>query len=64
MGDGIFIIQRDGELIELIEKKYDSESLLQKLITKYKTMRYGHHTGLPGRPVRAQWHLSCPQYGD
>ena len=33
MSDGIFIIQNDGELVELTEKEYDSESILQNLLT-------------------------------
>jgi hypothetical protein len=41
MSDGIFIIQPDGELVELSEKKYDSESVLQNLLTKYPNLLAG-----------------------
>jgi len=41
MSDGIFIIQADGELVELTEKKYDSESILQGLLTKYPNLLAG-----------------------
>ncbi len=41
MSDGIFIIKSDGELVELTEKKYDSESILQELIIKYPNLLAG-----------------------
>lgn len=41
MSDGIFIIKSDGELVELTEKKYNSESVLQNLLTKYPNLLAG-----------------------
>ena len=35
MKGGIFLIQDDGQLIEMSEQKYDSEDLLQELLEKY-----------------------------
>jgi hypothetical protein len=41
MNGGIFIIQDDGELIEMSEHKYDSEDLLQELLEKYPNLLAG-----------------------
>lgn len=41
MNGGIFIIQDDGELIEMSEQKYDSEDLLQELLEKYPNLLAG-----------------------
>jgi hypothetical protein len=35
MADDIFIIQDNGTLIEMGEKEYDSEALLQELLANY-----------------------------
>jgi len=35
MAGGIFLIQKEGKLLEMKEKEYDSESLLQELLEKY-----------------------------
>jgi hypothetical protein len=38
---GIFLIQNDGQLVELAESRYDSESILQGLIAKYPSLLVG-----------------------
>lgn len=42
MGQGIFLIQSDGSLVELTEEAYDSESLLQELLAKYPNLLSGN----------------------
>ena len=41
MAGGIFVIQGDGELVELSEKAYDSEDLLQGLLARYPRLLGG-----------------------
>jgi hypothetical protein len=41
MSPGIFLIQNDGQLVELSESPYDSESILQGLIAKYPSLLVG-----------------------
>jgi hypothetical protein len=41
MRGGIFLIQDDGQLIEMSEQKYDSEELLQELLAKYPNLLAG-----------------------
>lgn len=41
MKGGIFLIQDDGQLIEMTEQKYDSEELLQELLAKYPNLLAG-----------------------
>ena len=41
MSDGIFLIQSDGELVELTEKEYDTESILQNLLIEYPNLLAG-----------------------
>ncbi len=41
MGDGIFMIRSDGKLIELTEQAYDSEDVLQRLLSKYPNLLAG-----------------------
>lgn len=42
MGQGMFLIQPDGSLVELAEEAYDSESLLQELLAKYPNLLSGN----------------------
>ena len=42
MSGGIFIIQSDGDLVELNEKAYDSESVLQDLLATYPNLLAGN----------------------
>lgn len=41
MTGGIFLIQDDGELVEMNEQAYDSEDLLQELLAKYPNLLAG-----------------------
>jgi hypothetical protein len=41
MSGGIFLLQDDGQLVEMKEQKYDSEDLLQELIAKYPNLLAG-----------------------
>jgi len=42
MSNGIFIIQKDGQLIEMNQLEYDSESILQELLQKYPDLLAGN----------------------
>ena len=33
---GMFLIRDDGELVEMLERAYDSENLLQGLLARYR----------------------------
>ncbi len=41
MNGGIYLIQEDGELVEMTELAYDSEDLLQSLLAKYPRLLAG-----------------------
>ena len=41
MGGGIFMIKDDETLIEMTEREYDSEELLQELLAKYPNLLAG-----------------------
>lgn len=41
MGAGIYAIQENGQLVEMTERPYDSESLLQELLEKYPNLLAG-----------------------
>jgi hypothetical protein len=41
MSGGIFAIQDNGDLVEMKEQGYDSEYLLQELLTKYPNLLAG-----------------------
>jgi len=42
MSNGIFIIQKDGQLIEMNPQDYDSEDILQELLQKYPDLLAGN----------------------
>src|ERR1700730_6279201 len=42
MNPGIFLIQENGDLIEMNEREYDSEDLLQTLLEKYPSLLAGN----------------------
>jgi hypothetical protein len=42
MNDGIFLVQENGALIEMHEKEYDSEDILQQLIARYPNLLSGN----------------------
>ena len=46
MSSGIFIIQDGDNLIELIEKDYDSETILQGLMARHPSLLAGKQMGL------------------
>jgi hypothetical protein len=35
MASGVFLIEDDGQLVEMLEQSYDSENLLQDLLANY-----------------------------
>lgn len=41
MGGGIYLIRDDGELVEMNERGYDTEDLLQELLAKYPNLLAG-----------------------
>ena len=41
MTSGIFHIRDDNHLVEMVEKKYDSEELLQDLLAQYPSLLVG-----------------------
>jgi hypothetical protein len=38
---GIYLIQDNGQLVEMLEQPYDSEALLQELLAKYPNLLAG-----------------------
>lgn len=58
--DGIFLIQPDGRLIELGERPYDSEDLLQRLLARYPDLLAGRQVD-PEAPRR--WLLLTREAG-
>ncbi len=60
MGDGIFLIQNDGQLVEMNEATYDSEALLQELLATYPSLLAGSQIN-PGAPRR--WLLIMREAG-
>ena len=42
MNPGIFLIQANGDLVEMNEQEYDSEDLLQTLLAKYPSLLAGN----------------------
>ena len=51
MSDGIFLIQADGQLVEMTEQAYDSEALLQRLLADYPNLLAGNQIN-PSTPRR------------
>jgi len=51
MTGGIFLIQNDEELVEMTERGYDSEELLQQLLAKYPSLLAGDQIN-PDSPRR------------
>lgn len=41
MSGGIYLIQGDGQLVEMTEASYDSEDLLQGLLARYPNLLAG-----------------------
>jgi hypothetical protein len=60
MQTGIFLIQDDGQLLELSESPYESEALLQELLERYPKLLAGDQFD-PERPRR--WLLVKREFG-
>jgi len=60
MNEGIYLLQDNGDLIEMNEKEYDSEDLLQKLLERYPKL-------IPGSQVNSdaprRWLLISREVG-
>jgi hypothetical protein len=50
-GEGIYLIQEDGALLELNEQPYESEELLQRLLERYPSLLAGRQMS-PAEPRR------------
>ncbi len=50
-GRGMFVLRDDGELVEMLERQYDSESLLQALLARYPNLLAGDQID-PAAPRR------------
>jgi hypothetical protein len=59
---GIYLIQDDGQLIEMTEQEYDSEDLLQDLLAKYTNLLAGEQidSGSPRRFLLISREVSLP----
>ena len=42
MSSGVFVIQKDGSLVEMNQQVYDSEEVLQKLLAEYPNLLAGN----------------------
>lgn len=60
MGQGIFVIQSDGSLLQLNQTPYDSELILQELLAKYPNLLSGDDVE-SGEPTR--WLLVKQEMG-
>jgi hypothetical protein len=59
-GEGIYLIQEDGGLLELSEQPYESEELLQQLLERYPSLLAGRQMS-PAKPRR--WVLVTREAG-
>ena len=41
MSSGVFVLQKDGSLVEMNQQNYDSEDVLQRLIAEYPNLLAG-----------------------
>ncbi|MGB4067996.1 MAG: hypothetical protein WBK08_08200, partial [Nitrospira sp.] len=57
---GMFVVHKDGRLIEMVEQPYDSEKLLQALLSQYPSLLAGNQID-PEAPRR--WLLVSREYG-
>lgn len=60
MGGAIYLIDKDGKLVEMSEQSYDSEEVLQELLAKYPHLLAGEQMN-PSMPRR--WLLVCREAG-
>jgi hypothetical protein len=63
---GIFLIQDNGQLIEMTEREYDSEDLLQELLAKYPSLISGEQidSESPRRWLLISREISLPSQED
>lgn len=66
MNGGIFLIQDNGQLIEMTEQEYDSEDLLQELLATYPSLISGEQidSESPRRWVLISREISLPSQED
>ena len=55
-GAGIYLLHDDGQLVQLAERAYDSEAILQELIASYPSILAGDQMG---RQTPRRWLLIC-----
>jgi hypothetical protein len=60
MNGGIFLIQSDGDLVEMKEQDYDSEDVLQELLAKYPNLLAGDQVD---RTTPRRWLLISREMG-
>ena len=65
-GGGIYLIQDNGQLIEMTEQEYDSEGLLQELLAKYPNLMAGEQidSESPRRWLLVSREISLPSQED
>jgi len=66
MSNGIFFIDKDDNLVEMLEKSYDSEDLLQRLLAKYPNLISGGQIDKanPRRWLLVSREVQLPDSGD
>ncbi len=66
MNGGIFLIQDDDKLVELMEQSYESEDLLQELLAKYPSLLAGDRmdTSAPRKWLLISREASLPSEED
>ena len=66
MSNGIFFIDKDDNLVEMLEKSYDSEDLLQRLLAKYPNLISGEQIDKvnPRRWLLVSREVQLPDSGD
>jgi len=42
LSSGVFVIKKDGSLVEMLSSKYDSEEVLQSLLEEYPNLLAGN----------------------
>lgn len=62
MSGGVYLIQKDGQPVEMIEKTYDCEGLLQGLLARYPNLLTGDQmdSSQPRRWLLISWERGVP----
>ena len=60
MSSGVFVIKKDGSLVEMKQTDYDSEDVLQKLLADYPNLLAGN---LIDEVIPRKWLLISREYG-